>query len=746
MKKKLFITLLIYSLVFLLGGIYIVSTIESSTSRLHNLIRLYQIEMQRKHLLINLKIVQSDLNLRRTPHAKSVDAIIANVQSLEHLGGTCFNCHHDEHVLNRLNNLKNGIETYKELISRVLTIRANRARLMTVEERAFQTAKLLFDEVDNMVHAATAKLSEKTEHSTRDISRAKLILFIVVGLTPFLAAAFGYIFIRGLTRPLKVLLKATRRINGGNLDYRIEGLSDEFGEVAESFNDMTARMEQYTRKLERQTLELEHAHHEMSTFCEVLKNIGVQQTLDGVGSFLIKELESILKSPHMLLYVFSSDRNTLFALSATGTEVFSKQELMRTVAIILDDLEGVTISPQKPFTPPLLPADFPADGRQTIIPLRIQGYIDGAFVVVCSPECLCEETKLDLAALILEQVSGTIKRAVFQEEKIRSLEDRIESMSEYSGIIGKDPKMHTIYKLIEDVAQTDATVLIQGETGTGKEMVARAIYEQSLRARKPFVVINCSAYPATLLESELFGHEKGAFTGAVRQKIGRFEQAHGGTVFLDEIGEIPLSAQVKLLRVLQIQKFERLGGEQTVSVNVRILAATNRNLIQDVKNARFREDLYYRLNVIPIHLPPLRSRRNDIPLLTHHFQRKFSSEQGGDLKDFSSAAMKRLLDYHWPGNVRELENTIEHAVVLSKNGHIEISHLPAVILENADASAPDSLKSKTIEENEKGLLKDVLEECNWNKSKAALRLGIGRSTLYDKLKKYQLAKTTAPAA
>ena len=209
---------------------------------------------------------------------------------------------------------------------------------------------------------------------------------------------------------------------------------------------------------------------------------------------------------------------------------------------------------------------------------------------------------------VLEYASETIKKAVAYEEEIRDLEKRVETTAEFSGLIGKDPKMQVIYKLIEDIAPTDATVLIEGESGTGKELVARAIHRRSPRHNKPFVVINCSAYPATLLESELFGHERGAFTGAIRQKIGRFEQAHGGTVFLDEIGEIAPSAQIKLLRVIQSQRFERLGGEKTLSVDVHILAATNRDLLQEVKNGNFREDLYYRLNVIPIHLPALKER------------------------------------------------------------------------------------------------------------------------------------------
>jgi len=272
--------------------------------------------------------------------------------------------------------------------------------------------------------------------------------------------------------------------------------------------------------------------------------------------------------------------------------------------------------------------------------------------------------------------------------------------------------------------------------------VARAIHEQSLRRDKPFVVINCSAYPTTLLESELFGHEKGAFTGAIRQKTGRFEQADGGTVFLDEIGEISSTGQIKLLRILQSQKFERLGGEQTLSVNIRVLAATNKDLLKEVKSANFREDLFYRLNVIPIQMPPLRNRRNDIPLLARYFLRHFATEQETLAQRFSSEAMRNLLDYSWPGNVRELENSIEHAVVLAKAKYIEVSDLPAAIIQAGSGSGKPSGSTRSIVENERKLLLEVLEDCDWNKKAAAHQLGISRSTLYDKLRKYQITKPT----
>ncbi len=491
--------------------------------------------------------------------------------------------------------------------------------------------------------------------------------------------------------------------------------------------------------------ELKRAHHEMGTFCRIIKEIGAQTTLDGIGSFLMKELNNILAKHEMRLFIFNGNRDLLFALTNRKTEIFKEPKLVQNVSTILENLNGITISPKKIFTHPLIPADFPVAGPQTIVPLHLTNHADGALVIGCDSNCRCEEKELELVALILEQAAGTIKRAIKHEEEIHYLQRRIDKTSEYGGIIGKDPKMQVVYKLIDDIAPSDASVLIQGDSGTGKELVANAIHRKSLRKDNPFVVINCSAYPSTLIESELFGHEKGAFTGAVRQKMGRFEQADNGTIFLDEIGEVPPSVQIKLLRVLQAQKFERVGGNQTIKIDVRILAATNKDLLQEVKNGHFREDLFYRLNVIPIKLPPLRLRRNDIPMLARHFQKEFVSELGehNNVQDFSYEAMRALLDYDWPGNVRELENSIEHAVVLSKGSRIELSHLPSA-LASSRRQAMDTVQPKrTIFEHEKRLLSEVMEECGWNKSQAARQLGISRSTLYDKLKKYQVVRPSA---
>jgi two-component system response regulator HydG len=338
---------------------------------------------------------------------------------------------------------------------------------------------------------------------------------------------------------------------------------------------------------------------------------------------------------------------------------------------------------------------------------------------------------------MLTEASGVLKRAVHQELERRSLQRQIHAESEFFGIVGKDPAMQTVFRLIEDVAASDATVLIHGESGTGKELVARAVHLRSLRRQKPFVVINCAAYPATLLESELFGHEKGSFTGASRMRIGRFEEAHGGTVFLDEVGEISASAQIKLLRVLQTRELERLGSNKAITVDVRVVAATNRDLMEEVRSGRFREDLFYRLNVIPIHLPPLRERRNDIPLLARHFLRRFAESHGKDVHEFSPDVMRVFLQHPWPGNVRELENTVEHAVVLARGNRIEIWDLPRD-LEQSSREPEKTDQADTLMDRERQAILEALRATDGNKKNAAKRLGISRSTLYTKLKKYGL--------
>jgi len=555
-----------------------------------------------------------------------------------------------------------------------------------------------------------------------------------------LALAVSFFFINRFTGPLTRLAEAAEKIDAGNLAIEVEPAGrDEVGRLTTSLTHMVDRIRNYTLTLEKNTQDLDRAHRQMRSSFEIIQQIGAKDDLKDVCAYLSAKFQEIVSCSRFALLIFGSARESLFAFTAGRLRVFERKAFESALPAF-SRLDKRTFLRANPFGTTLLPDIFQKAARLAALPIQHENKLLGAVLIACPGKCRCDQKELEVIDLILNQTAGAIQRATRHEEEIRSFQRRIEVANEFSGLVGRDPKMQTIYKLIEEIGPTDATVLIQGESGTGKELVSRAIHQKSLRKDRPFIVINCSAYPATLLESELFGHEKGAFTGAVRQKAGRFEQAHGGTVFLDEIGEIPTTAQIKLLRILQSQRFERLGGETTLSVDIRIISATNRDLLQEVKQGRFREDLYYRLNVIPINLPFLRQRLNDIPLLARHFLRRFAAEQAKDVRAFTSGAMRQLLDYTWPGNVRELENSIEHAVVLAKGHRIEYKDLPAAIRQKK--SGPRKRPTRKFRENEVNLLRDVLEECSWNKKEAARRLGISRSTLYSKLRKYRITPPT----
>jgi len=348
---------------------------------------------------------------------------------------------------------------------------------------------------------------------------------------------------------------------------------------------------------------------------------------------------------------------------------------------------------------------------------------------------LFEDTREKSAELeaAYEKLKSLYEELKTEREKTKTLKKALEDKFGLANIVGKNHKMQAIYDLIENISQSNSTVLIQGESGTGKELIARAIHLLSPRKEKPFIIANCSAYAQALLESELFGHEKGAFTGAIRRKRGRFELADGGTIFLDEIGEISSTTQLLLLRVLQDKKFERVGGEDTLKVDIRMIAATNRNLAQEMMEGRFREDLYYRLNVIPVMVPPLRERKDDIPLLVRHFLEIYSTANGKEIRGFSEEVMQIFLVYDWPGNVRELQNAVEHAVILAKGEMITEADIPHALRE---AFPRTKAHITSLQDSEKSLILRVLKETQGNKYRAAKILGITRSTLYGKLRKH----------
>ena len=337
-----------------------------------------------------------------------------------------------------------------------------------------------------------------------------------------------------------------------------------------------------------------------------------------------------------------------------------------------------------------------------------------------------------------DQIEMQIKKIISHKELVMEnilLRQQLEEKSRYDEIIGTSDAMQDVFDLITRVAPTDSTVLITGESGTGKELVAQAIHGNSKCCYMPFIAVNCGALPETLLESELFGYEKGAFTGAEHTKKGRFEMADKGTLFLDEIGDISLKTQVNLLRVLQEKQFRRVGGQELITVDVRILAATNRDLQKGILENRFREDLYYRLNVITIHLPPLRERKEDIPLLATSFIRRYCLKINKDERNISPSALKSLMEYRWPGNVRELENVIERALVIGRGNEITTGDLPFSQKSPGPKTLPKSLKMM-----EKFHIESILDDNEWNISRSARELDIDRQTLYNKIEKYTIKR------
>lgn len=354
--------------------------------------------------------------------------------------------------------------------------------------------------------------------------------------------------------------------------------------------------------------------------------------------------------------------------------------------------------------------------------------------------------------LIDDELEMAIQRALNQRKVIEeneNLKAQLDIRFGMENIVGNDHRMRRIFDVIDSVADTKATVLITGESGTGKSIIARAIHRRSARRDKPFVEVACGALPETLLESELFGHVAGAFTGATGDKMGKFTQADGGTIFLDEIGTASMGMQVKMLRVLQDFEFEQVGGTKTFSVDSRVILATNEDLGRAVAEGRFRQDLFYRINVINIELPALRDRLSDIPLLASHFLQQVCSENGKDVEGFSEAAMAALQAYRWPGNVRELQNIIERAVLLGKGQHVGLEDLPPILVQNGPVHV-EPVGTRTLKEAlegpERQIIREALENHGWNRHETADALGINRTTLYKKMKRLGLQEPHTMAA
>ncbi len=411
------------------------------------------------------------------------------------------------------------------------------------------------------------------------------------------------------------------------------------------------------------------------------------------------------------------------AVRAVGQEPFDLI-LLDIRMTSMDGIEALTeIRKISPLVPVLVMTAYSS------VKTAVEALKAGAF------EYLTKPLDIDELKILMEKA---LEHYHLREENI-ALKERLGSRFDFSRIIGRSRRMNELFDTLTLVAPTDATVLLLGESGTGKELVANSIHQNSGRANQPFIKVSCAALPETLLEGELFGHEKGAFTGAIARREGRFQLAHGGTIFLDEVGEMSPATQMKLLRVLQEKEFEPLGSTRTLKVDVRVIAATNKDLEREVKEGRFRDDLFYRLNVVPISLPPLRDRKEDIPALAQHFFTLYRDKNRKEINEISGKAMDLLTRYDWPGNIRELENCLERAVIMARGEIIAPADLPPQIQALSQAKVEQGFgfpSGISLQEVEKALILKTLEDTGGNRSRAAEILGINRRTLQNKLKEY----------
>ena len=538
----------------------------------------------------------------------------------------------------------------------------------------------------------------------------------------------------------------------------VEPVKDNNGKVLNSVSmiiDITER-----KKAEK---ELERRNRELSSLNIIATTISKSLVLKEVLTATLKTVLNVmeLKSGWILLRDSWTDKLTL-ASHIGMPEKFVREE----AEAPLGDCIGLHVMQRKEtliaenvLECPRLSKSL-AKGEKMVchasVPLLSKDEVVGVMNLACKELQSFSERDLDFLTAVGRQVGVAIENArLFEDikqnsiklkkayeqlkterEKTESLKKALNDKFGLRNIVGKNYKMKAIYDLIEDISKSDSAVLIQGESGTGKELISRAIHLLSSRRDRPFIVANCSAYAENLLESELFGHEKGAFTGAIRMKKGRFELADGGTIFLDEIGEIPSVTQLLLLRVLQEKNFERVGGEETIQVDVRVIAATNRNLNKEMMDGRFREDLYYRLNVIPLIIPPLMDRKDDIPLLADHFLEIFSKANRKNITGFSGGVMQIFMEHNWPGNVRELQNAVEHAVILTKGDTIKEIDLPYNLKGKFKRAVTNTF---SLRDTERDIILRVLKDTNGNKYRAAKKLGITRSTLYGKMKKHGIS-------
>jgi len=513
----------------------------------------------------------------------------------------------------------------------------------------------------------------------------------------------------------------------------------------EHIKDITKR-KQAQEALWESERELKRRHDELEAINRVLLRVTGEYNLNGMGRVLEDIMKGFYPGFDAWIFLLTPDRDSFYFPRAEKEESretcfdraerkFRGLELEEALLRLLTrESMRPTCSGRKKDDCPAVVQELAAGFRTWMaVPIELEDQCFGLFMLASPSLDIEVEDDLIFVETLIRQISGVIRYQISKEVREEAFREQLTGPDKFMGIVGRSRPMQESYRLIQSVADSKSTVLIMGESGTGKELVAHAIHRAGRYKETPFIVAHCSSFVPTLVHSEIFGHEKGAFTGAFTRRRGRLERAQGGILFLDEVADLPLETQVLLLRFLQERSFERVGGERPVEVDVRVIAATNKDIEKEMKAGRIREDFYYRLNVITTVLPSLRERITDVPLLANHFLRTYCLIEEKEITGFDTQAMKLMMDYDWPGNVRELQNTVARCVVLTPGRHIGVEALPDKIRSGAGAS-----KEFSLWKNERDLIETVMRECNWNKNEAARLLDISRGTLYSKLKKYDI--------
>jgi PAS domain S-box-containing protein len=513
----------------------------------------------------------------------------------------------------------------------------------------------------------------------------------------------------------------------------------------EYIKDITKR-KQAQEALWESERELKRRHDELKAINRVLLRVTAEYSLNGMGRVLEDIMKDFYPGFDNWVFLLVPERDRLFFPGAEKMEgratCFARAEKRlrdlgleeAMLGLLTGERMGPTFSGKKRDHYSTVIQELTAGFRTWMaVPIELEGQCFGLFTLASPSRDVEVKDDLIFVETLIRQISGVIRYQISKEVREEAFREQLTGPDKFMGIVGRSRPMQEIYRLIQSVADSKSTILIMGESGTGKELVARAIHRAGRYKESPFIVAHCSSFVPTLVHSEIFGHEKGAFTGALTRRRGRLERAQGGILFLDEVADLPLETQVLLLRFLQERTFERVGGERLVEVDVRVIAATNKNIEEEMKAGRIREDFYYRLNVISTVLPALRERITDVPLLAHHFLRSYCLIEEKAITGFDNEAMKLMMDYDWPGNVRELQNTIARCVVLAPGRQIGVEVLPDKIRAGVTTS-----KEFSLWKNERDLIQTIMRECNGNKKEAARLLDISRGTLYSKLKKYDI--------